>query len=299
MKKNTRGSATFTPGQGGKERHPLLYPLLFSFVGHLIFFVLIVVAPGLKTETQPMRSAIHVRMVSLKAPAPAAETETTASVEDKAPTVPKTKEAVPPAPKKEVQVAKPAAPKPKTSLKKKTFKSDQVIKHALQQLKEKNRAETKETDSPDTPESLKSALERLKKEVRESESDRSRASGNTTDDSAETSGKLSGQFSESGKKVAERIDLYRLEIAFQIQKHWAFNEQLAGNDRSLVAAIVFKVMPDGEIRDVFFTDRSGNRYLDDSAYNAIMKSNPVDPHPSGLKLPYVEMGVRFTPQGIR
>mgnify|MGYP000302490203 CR=1 FL=1 len=97
----------------------------------------------------------------------------------------------------------------------------------------------------------------------------------------------------------ELIDLYRLEIAFQIQKNWAFNEQLAGGDRSLVAAIVFKVMPDGEIRDVFFTDRSGNTYLDESAYKAIMKSNPVDSHPGGLVQPYVVMAIRFTPQGIR
>jgi colicin import membrane protein len=75
------------------------------------------------------------------------------------------------------------------------------------------------------------------------------------------------------------IDLYRIEIAYQIQKNWAFNEQLAGDDQSLVAAIVFKVMPDGEIRDVFFTDHSGNAYLDESAYKAIIKSNPVDSHP--------------------
>jgi colicin import membrane protein len=95
------------------------------------------------------------------------------------------------------------------------------------------------------------------------------------------------------------IDLYRLEIAFQIQKNWAFNEQLAGGDHSLVAAIVFKVMPDGEIRDIFFTDRSGNTYLDESAYKAIVKSNPVDSHPSGLVQPYVVMAIRFTPQGIR
>ena len=298
MKKNARVSGTFRPGLGGEEKNRLLYPLLISFAGHLIFLILLVSAPGWKTEKQPLRSAIHVRMVSLKAPG--AKTEKTTTVADKAPTVSKTKEAKPPAPtpNKEVKVATSVKPKPKTSLKKKTFKSDQVIKHALTQLKEKDRVETKKTEPSDSPESLKSALERLKKEVHEAESERSHASGTATD-SGKTSGKLSGQFSESGKKVAEKIDLYRIEIAFQIQKHWAFNEQLAGNDRSLVAAIVFKVMPDGEIRDVFFTDRSGNRYLDDSAYNAIMKSNPVDPHPSGLKLPYVEMGVRFTPQGIR
>jgi colicin import membrane protein len=58
-------------------------------------------------------------------------------------------------------------------------------------------------------------------------------------------------------------------------------------------------MPDGEIRDIFFTDRSGNTYLDESAYKAIVKSNPVDSHPNGLAQPYVVMAIRFTPQGIR
>lgn len=58
-------------------------------------------------------------------------------------------------------------------------------------------------------------------------------------------------------------------------------------------------MPDGEIRDIFFTDRSGNAYLDESAYKAIVKANPVDRHPDGLVQPYVVMAIRFTPQGIR
>ena len=131
------------------------------------------------------------------------------------------------------------------------------------------------------------------------EAKRSTAPAKNTDRSAGKTGAKLGKFNEDGKKAAERIDLYRLEIAFQIQKNWAFNEQLVGGDQSLVAAIVFKVMPDGEIRDIFFTDRSGNTYLDESAYKAIVKSNPVDSHPNGLVQPYVEIGIRFTPQGIR
>jgi colicin import membrane protein len=58
-------------------------------------------------------------------------------------------------------------------------------------------------------------------------------------------------------------------------------------------------MPNGEIKDIFFTDRSGNSYLDESAYKAIVKSNPVDPHPEGISKPYVNVGLRFTPEGVR
>jgi colicin import membrane protein len=59
------------------------------------------------------------------------------------------------------------------------------------------------------------------------------------------------------------------------------------------------VMPDGEITDIRFTERSGNAYLDESAYRAIVKANPVSPHPTGIRTPYVTVGVRFTPEGIK
>jgi colicin import membrane protein len=146
---------------------------------------------------------------------------------------------------------------------------------------------------------LKSALERLRKQVGKTEAAKPTASGKESGQEGGKAGAKVGKFNEDGKRTAELIDLYRLEIAFQIQKQWAFNEALADGDKTLVSAIVFKVMPDGEIRDIFFTDRSGNTYLDESAYKAIVKSNPVDSHPKGLNQPYVEMGIRFTPQGIR
>jgi len=224
-------------------------------------------------------------------------------VENKAPKIEKPevvkKPNVTPPVKKAAAVADTPPPKPKTSLKKKTFKSTQVVKSAIEQLEKQVDAKTDKKTETAQPEPLKSALERLRQEVGKAEANRSTPSGKSTDQSSgKTGGKL-GKFNENGKKTAELIDLYRIEIAYQIQKNWAFNEQMAGGDQSLVAAIVFKVMPDGEIRDIFFTDRSGNNYLDESAYKAIVKSNPVDGHPNGLAQPYVVMAIRFTPQGIR
>jgi len=93
--------------------------------------------------------------------------------------------------------------------------------------------------------------------------------------------------------------MYRLEIAYAIQKNWAYADQLGGDKGTLVASIVMKVLPDGRIEDIFFTDRSGNPYLDESAYKAIVKSSPVRPHPNGLNQPYIEMGLRFTPKGVQ
>ena len=84
-----------------------------------------------------------------------------------------------------------------------------------------------------------------------------------------------------------------------MERHWAFSEQLAGDGRALQASLVFRVLPSGEVSDIRFTERSGNSYLDESAYKAIVKASPVSPHPEGVREMYVTVALRFTPAGIR
>ena len=300
MKKNIRVPVSSGQDLRGDGQAPFFYPVALSFVCHLVFLLLFVITPSLRSEKVQTQSVINVSMVSLKNTATGASQKP--AVENKAPKIEKPevvkKPTVTPPVKKRVKVAE-TPPKPKTSLKKKTFKSTQVVKQAIEQLEEQVTAKTDEQTEAEQPEPLKSALERLRQEVGKAEASRSAPSGESTERSTGKTGGKFGKFNEDGKKTAELIDLYRIEIAYQIQKNWAFNEQMAGGDQSLVAAIVFKVMPDGEIREIFFTDRSGNTYLDESAYKAIVKSNPVDSHPNGLAQPYVVMAIRFTPQGIR
>lgn len=299
MSKNIRVSVPLSSDLSGNGQVALFYPLAASLVFHVAFLAIFVFSPDLQSEKPPALSVINVSMVSLKSST--MPVKTARSVDQKAPEIEKPAKVNPtpiPAPvKKAAPVVDKPTPKSKTSLKKKTFKSTEMVKHAIKQLEHKTDAQTdtKEADAA-SPEMLKSALERLRQEVKKTEAGKSATSGKA--DSGKTAGKI-GKFNEDGKRTAELVDLYRLEVAFQIQKNWAFNEQLAGGDQLLVAAIVFKIMPDGEIRDVFFTDRSGNAYLDESAYKAIVKSNPVDRHPNGLNNAYVVMAIRFTPQGIR
>ena len=301
MKKNVRVPKSFSQEQRGEGQVSVLTPVAISLVAHLLFLLLFVITPSLRFEKPPARSVINVSMVSFKKTAQKADTR--AAENKKTPEVKKTPAVEPakkPAVVKKAPVKAPEpAPKPKTSLKKKTFKSTQVVKQAIQQMEQKVAAQSAQKAEEAQPEPLQSALDRLRQQVDKTETGRTKkADSDAAPAGAKAGGKL-GTFDEDGKKTAELIDLYRLEVAFQIQKNWSFNEQLAGGNGSLVAAIVFKVMPDGEIRDIFFTDHSGNAYLDDQSYKAIVKSNPVDGHPPGLNRPYVEMGVRFTPQGIR
>ena len=49
-------------------------------------------------------------------------------------------------------------------------------------------------------------------------------------------------------------------------------------------------MPDGSVRDVWVSQRSGNANFDRSALSAVHKSTPLPPYPAGIndkKLPFV------------
>jgi len=305
MKENIRVPVAARQDLKAEGQTSMAWPVAISLVCHVVFLVLFLASPALHPERPRPRSVISVSMVSLKSADTRSSTPSAATPKPaeprKSPAVEKpdtVKSARVPVPVKKAPEAAKRPVKPKTALKTKTFKSTQVVKQAIRQLEEKAAPKPSEPSPAASPEELKSALDRLRQKVDQAETDRSK----TAADSGSQGGKAgaaTGKLNESGSRQAELIDLYRLEIAFQIQKNWAFNEQLAGGDQSLVTAIVFKVMPNGEIRDIFFTDRSGNTYLDESGYKAIVKSNPVDPQPPGLNLPYVEMGIRFTPQGVR
>jgi colicin import membrane protein len=266
---------------------------------HFIFFMILVFSPVSKPDRKFSPSVINVDLVASvqKEKKPDAAPSTPAKSEKSKTETPKTSVKKPPL--KEIKKAAPVPEKAvsldpqktkiKKSLKKKTFKSSEVVKSAIKRI-EKQSEESRPKPIEEAIASLKQkvgkteAIERLKEKVA---------------GEAGRQGKGVAAGSEAGgKDVLKLADIYRLEIAYQIQKNWAFSEQLAGRGADLHVSLVFRVMPSGEIRDVWFTDRSGNSYLDDSAYKAVMKSNPVDPHPAGLSLPYVEVGLRFGPEGI-
>lgn len=268
------------------------WPFLISLAGHLILFGLIVVRLDFQSTPSYQPSVINVRMVELSDKPAASGGHTTKSAE-KAPVVEKVKPAETKAPqpkaavgtKPEVSLA-PHKARTKTALKYKTFKSKEILKRAIEQL------ERKVETAPPRP--LEDTIKRLKEEVAKTEKSSTGGSG----EPEATGPAKGGAFAVGSRQEIELIDLYRQEVAFQVQKNWAFAEQLGGGGKKLMASIIFKVMPDGKITDIFFTDRSGNPYLDDSAYKAIVKSSPVKPHPAALQRPYVEMGLRFTPEGV-
>ncbi len=270
----------------GVRDGPKVFLLFFavSTIGHIIFFAGLIFVPGYARHKKPSLSVINVSMVTL----PALEK---ALMPDTRPLEPqKARVSATTIPEKVHQRSTPVSVKPnakkiKQSLKKKTFKPSKVVKSAI------TRIEKKVVES--RPDQVKQALDRLKGQVEKTEATDLQKQKNVT---------VPGVIGESGtgsKKVLELIDIYRVEVAYQIEKNWAFPEQLAGGRTDLVAELAFTILPNGEIKDVWFDRKSGNRYLDESARKAIIKSNPVRPHPPGIIKPFINVGLRFTPKGVK
>ena len=193
-------------------------------------------------------------------------------------------------------------PKVKTSLKKETFKSNQAIKNALNRI-EKQEEETK----PEDP--LASALDRIKSKVAKEESETAKspskepASGKASSGGGSSgaggSGGGTGGTGGTGAFGIQPIDFYRSLIPSHIENNWVFNEQLVGGRTDLVSVIVVKIMKNGEITDIWFEKKSGNSYFDDSVYKAVKKSNPLPPLPREYTQSYYELGLIFTPKGLK
>jgi hypothetical protein len=68
MKKNIRVPVSFSQDLRGDGQAPLFYPMAISLVCHMVFLVIFVVTPSLRSERPQARSVINVSMVSLKTP---------------------------------------------------------------------------------------------------------------------------------------------------------------------------------------------------------------------------------------
>jgi len=294
----------------GYESRPVVFYFGLSIIFHLVLLGVLVFAPDYTPKHRLPSGAVKVRLVSLPGPGPAPGPAAKPVVQPK-PKVQKVPPAPVPKPKppakksapitKETPQKKPeikeppeavslAPKKTKKSLKKETFDRPKAIESAIDQVQKKI-----ETSTPD---SVTSAIDKIKKKVAENESaDAQRYRLSAGGKSSGGGGSNSGGGGDP--KTIQLIDIYRVEVAFQVERNWAFSPQLAGDAKDLQARVVFKVLPNGEITDIQFTEKSNNEYLDDSVYKAVMKSNPVLPHPAGLTRPYIIVGIRFTPEGVR
>ena len=284
----------------GQESHSMVFPFGVSFLFHLVIIGALVFMPEFGSGHRFRSGVVNVSLVSLPSSGPdsggpAASVVKPKAAEKKPPQKPTVKVAEPkpvPAvkkPPKAVSLA-PKKIKSKKSLKKKTFDRSKIIDSAIERIEKK--VEKTETDSVAT------AIEQLKRKVAASDSQARTGPGGGASGKAGVAGPAGGS-GTGGARVLESILIYQAEIQYQIQKNWAFSQQLAGDSTQMEAVLAIKVLRNGEIEDIWFDKKSGNAYLDDSAYKALVKSNPLPPLPNDYMRPYYKVGLRFGPKGLK
>lgn len=284
----------------GTESRAFVFYFGISLLIHMIIIGYLVFAQESTPRRRFSPGSINVSLVSPPGlPAPAAKSviipEPKVKAAVKAPVIeqqPSVPLPVPQKPKKTISLTPDKKNrKVKKSLKKKTLNRKKMIEHAVSKVQKK--VENSKTNS------VKQAIDALKTKVAQTEANASQTNRAAGTESGATGAGTPGAGGAGGRRALELIDIYKIEVAFQVERHWAFSEQLAGDGGALQASIVFKVLPSGEVTDIRFTERSGNSYLDESAYKAVVKASPVSPHPEGVRALHVTVAVRFTPQGIR
>jgi colicin import membrane protein len=285
----------------GNHSPSILLPFGISFLFHLVIIGMLIFVPDFGSRFRYQAGVVNVSLVSLPTPGPAsagppAPIVTSKPVEEKAAEKPAVKV---PEPKPAPVVKKPPeavslAPKPKKakeSLKQKTVDSQKMIDSAIERIEKK--VEKTETDS------VASAIDQLKRKVAATESQTGGGAGGTSGQAGTGPVGPAGGSGGLGARVQESILIYQAEIQYQIQKNWAFSQQLAGDNTQMEAILAIKVLRNGEIEDIWFDKKSGNTYLDESAYKAVVKSNPLPPLPNDYMHPFYEIGLRFGPKGLK
>ena len=93
-------------------------------------------------------------------------------------------------------------------------------------------------------------------------------------------------------------DKYMIEVAYKVDKTWIFPKNSLCN-QNMQTSILLSILPNGEIKKVSFYEKSKCKDLDDSALSAIKRAAPFKPFPENLKVEVVDMGLRFSPKGLK
>lgn len=154
----------------------------------------------------------------------------------------------------------------------------------------------------DTEAVLADAREKLEKKIDQENQAQIDQALNRLKEKIKEQGKINadekqGAYQGVGKKGYKPIDLYHLFLGTTIEQNWIYNDVMARIDQNLEVRVLIKILKSGEIRDITYETKSGNRYLDESAKKAIKRSNPLPQLPKGMHS--YDVVLVFTPKGLK
>jgi len=291
----------FSPFDGSRKAGVIFFCISLSV--HALCFLAIIFFQEFRFS-KPLPPAIQVDLVSFSAESVTREDPAKEAPSEKDDSIPADPAPIAPPQEKEIQ----AIPviKPDISLKSKPENLKDLI--ALQEKKKKAAEEKKKVPEPkpkkvvDPDKIQKESKENLEKNIENQNKTKiaqalSRLQKKVQDQGPTKQGEGNKAAAGSGKKGSTPIELYKMVLGSEIEQNWVFNDILARLDQNLEVRILIKILKSGEIRDIIYETRSGNRYLDESAKKAITRTNPLPPLPPGMYS--YDVVVIFTPKGLK
>jgi colicin import membrane protein len=272
-------SNTINNGASSIGLEKMIIPSIFL---HLAIIALVITAPALYIGRASSPRIYMVNLVSAPSGKPLGlgEQETSRKVE-KIESI----EKITSAPIRKIAKEVPVAP-----LKKRVIREDSFTK----------KVSPDEVKDRELNKKIEEAINRLKGEDRDSnrkiEEAISRIKRDASDQGNVTVGtnapKGGGGVIASGM-TGLRFKIYYTIIWGKIKESWVLPEGLIKNKEGLEAVISFKILRDGESKDIKFEKTSGNSYFDKSVLRAVEKANPLPSLPVEHKGGYLDIGVRF------
>ena len=105
----------------------------------------------------------------------------------------------------------------------------------------------------------------------------------------------------AGKRIGGSSNLiegqYHAAIFARLHQFWSLPEHLQ-RDTELTAVVVITITKSGEVANMFFESRSGNKIFDQYVTKTIESASPLPPIPAAMKKQRYEIGLRFKPGSI-
>jgi len=255
------------------------------------------ILPGLGSGRKPMEPIYTVNLISLPPAGGAAVQAPPAPPKaEPKPTPP----ATPPAPQPEpVKAPEPVVEKPMP------IAPPEPAKPAEPDVVKLKKAppEVKPVPKKDPTQAINEALARLESKVKQGEKADQKIDQAISALARPGSGQGEGAgvgLSGTGPitEMDARLRDYYLILFNIVSANWILPESLIGDTSNLEAVYIIRIEPTGKISRAWFERSSGQKVFDQSVEKALAKTS-LPPLPDILKGQTIEVGLRFTPSGLR
>jgi outer membrane biosynthesis protein TonB len=151
----------------------------------------------------------------------------------------------------------------------------------------------------DPDKALNDALAKVKRRVRRKQTSESHVEDALASLRKKVAGGSAGAGGPRGavSELDARMRDYYLVLYNRMSSNWVMPPGV--KDRNIEAVYVISIDRSGRITRGWFERESGNALFDQSVERAVAKSNPLQPLPDVYKGSTHEVGLRFTPAGVR